>query len=76
MNEFDAGEAVEVWLAGWDRWFPGAAVQTGRLGGLDCVAVRFPDRPCPSIYRLDQVRRVDKTLAGPLGGLFGEEGTR
>lgn len=66
------GTCVEVWLAGWDRWHRGVVTQVGRLGGLDCVAVLFPDNPCPSIKRLDQVRPLDKTLVGPLGGLFGE----
>lgn len=70
MSEYAAGDRLEVWLAGWDRWFPGVVVQTGRLGGMDCVAVQFPDSPCPSIYRFDQVRRLDKTLTGPIGGLF------
>ena len=72
-------QAVEVWLAGWERWYPGVVTQAGRLGGADCVAVLFPDRPCAAVYRLDQVRpwregRGDlQTAREPLGGLFGQE---
>lgn len=59
----------------------GTAEQVGRLSGFDCVAVLFPDRPCASVYRLDQVRPWREgmsdlqTAREPLGGLFAGGGT-
>ena len=66
---YTPGQRVEVLLCGWG-WWPGTVNQVGRLQGMECVGVLLDEAVCGSIYRPDQVRLLDKTLQGPIGGLF------
>ena len=62
-GQFQEGQRVEVWLAGWDQWIYGCVEQAGSLDGVPCARVKLDGYSNPAVFRLDQVRAMEGLFA-------------